>query len=378
MRNELDRLDAVDRFKQLDAGIHKDLDDLVKLVAQVCNVPVALVSLIDANMQWFKASVGTGDMDCNQREHSFCQFTIMQDDLLIIPDVTLDQRTASLPIVINSPNIRFYAGVPLITYDGYAIGTLCILDVQTRELDDQQKNTLKVLGKQVLNLIELNWSLQTLANQQEHTEQQKRRIEDSELKLRAVFDSSKDLHFLLSRHKQVLAFNKEAANYIQTNYAHSLRIGDYLLNIVDIRMHERFNQYFNIALSGEPVKAVWLVRPGQVTAGWFEVSFTPVIDNLGNKIGVAFNSADITLQKLNEEYIALQNAALQRIAIIQSHELRRPVASLMGLIEVIRLDNFKITDYFEMLQSTVHELDSKIREIVKESEITIGTDGKEN
>jgi PAS domain S-box-containing protein len=373
MRSELERQNAVNRFKKMDAGIGQDLDNLVNLIAQICEVPVALVSLIDADMQWFKASIGTGDIDCNRRDQSFCQFTIMQNDLLIIPDAALDERTATLPIVNNNPNARFYAGVPLITFDGHAIGTLCILDVVPRQLTAVQKSTLQLLGKQVLNLIELNWSLEMLSHQQQQTEQQKQAVEDSELKLRAIFDSSKDMHVLANRNMQILAYNKVTAEYIQKYYQRKLRPGESLHDTIHDGIRNEFVACFNKALNGKNVKTVWKVNPGGSDVYWHEVTFAPVTDKDGTLIGVAFNAADITQQKASEDHIEQQNLALERIATMQSHELRRPVASIMGLMEVIKLDNYTVADYFQMLELTVNELDGVIRGIVRESEVTIST-----
>ncbi|MDB5131723.1 MAG: domain S-box protein [Mucilaginibacter sp.] len=110
--------------------------------------------------------------------------------------------------------------------------------------------------------------------------------------------------------------------------------------------------------------------PGTVYACWKETSFSPVRNNSGEIIGVALNSTDITTRKQQEERIKAQNEALTRIAIIQSHELRRPVASLIGIMDIMKMEHIDF-DYFNMMQITINELDEKIRGIVKDSEDTI-------
>jgi PAS domain-containing protein len=371
MIDEFERLNAVNRFKKLDIGIKKDLNELVNLIAQICNVPVALISLIDDKMQWFKASVGTGDINCNDRDLSFCQETILQQDLLIVPDATADERFANLPIVAGPPHIKFYAGAPLITYDGHAVGTMCILHVDTIELTELQLNSLRILSKQVLNLIELNWSMHSMLEQNLNTQHQKKIIEDSEIKLKAVFDSSRDIHLLIGRHMEILAFNKAAYNYIKASYNKEVTVGAHFLNITNQSLAEVTIDNINLAMEGETVTAEWLID-NNTSSNWLSIIFEPVKDGEGIIIGVAINATDITASKLDAEQINQQNAALQRIATIQSHELRRPVASLMGLMEVLKLDdNYVFNSYYPMIETTINELDCKIKRIVQESEQTL-------
>ncbi|MDT3401071.1 GAF domain-containing protein [Mucilaginibacter terrae] len=374
MSNETERIDAVNRFKTLDAGINNDLNDLVNLIASICNVPVALVSLIDDDMQWFKAAIGTGGLTCNERDLSFCQETIQQSDVLVVKDATQDSRFAKLPIVAGPPNIKFYAGAPLITFDGHAVGTLCVLDVKPMELTPMQVNAIKVLSKQVLTLIELNWSMQSLVEQSFTAQKQSRVIEDSELKLKAVFESSKDIHLLIGRKMEVLAFNKAAQTYVKDHYQKDIRIGSHLLNISNQAFTDELSEHISKALNGEVVNVEWLIAPESPTSCWLSVRFEPVSNDNGAVTSVAINATDITTQKLHTEQIELQNAALQRIATIQSHELRKPVASLLGLIDLVKMDdslNYAHSPYFSHIEASVKELDAKIRGIVHESESTV-------
>jgi len=157
MDKDLLRLNAVSRFKHLDADIKKDLDAIVDLVARICNTPVALITLIDDDTQWFKASKGV-DIDCTDRELAFCNYTIDQDDLMVVEDTLLDERFINNPMVTGGSHVRFYAGSTLTTKDGHAIGSLCVLDFERRVLTADQLHTLRVLSKQAMNLMELNWS----------------------------------------------------------------------------------------------------------------------------------------------------------------------------------------------------------------------------
>jgi PAS domain S-box-containing protein len=367
--NEQQRLIAVERFKQPDAGIAGDLNDLVALIAEICNTPVALVTLLDDEIQWFKAAVGT-EVTCTPRGASFCNNTIKQTGLYIIPDTRNDDFHKSNPLVTGDPYVRFYAGAPLITKDGHAIGSLCIIDLQPRELTGHQQKSVEVMAKQVVNLMELNWSFNTLAHQ--HTKEQVHAaaITASELKLKAIFDSSKDTHILAGRNFEVLAYNKSAAAFIKSAYRQKLANGDSMLCYTEPAMLNQFKKCFAIALAGRSIKREWLLRCGTPNACWQITSFIPVRNDSGEVIGVALNSTDVTQHKKQEAYINVQNEALHRIAIIQSHELRRPVASLLGIMNLIRLENITF-NYLDLLETTVNELDEKICGIVKESENTL-------
>jgi PAS domain S-box-containing protein len=371
MDREFYRLQAVERFKQLEPDIANDLNDIANLAAQICNTPVALVTLLDEDTQWFKAATGT-DVTQTPREFSFCNYTIQQNDVLIVPDTRLDDRYNSNPVVTNDPNVRFYAGAPLVTKDGFGVGSLCVVDFESKELTGQQKNSLKVLSKQVMNLMELNWNLHTQAQQNEQTQKHKQAIETSQLKLRAFFDSTTDIHILLNKDSEILAYNKSAARYIHNIYQQDVAVGDRMLNYVDPKMKHHITKFIDIALKGKIIRHELLVRPGTTYECWREIKLMPIKNNEGDIFGVAINSHDISKRKQQEKQISIQNEALTRIAIIQSHELRRPVASLLGIMDLMRMEQIDF-GYFSMMEITVNELDKKIRIIVEDSEKTISS-----
>ncbi len=147
--NEMKRLKALKEYNILDTLSEEEFDRLTELASAICGVPIALVSLIDENRQWFKSRVGLDDSE-TARDISFCQYTIMGDSLFEVEDATNDERFKDNPLVTQDPHIRFYAGYPLIDPEGYALGSLCVIDHQPGKLSKEQQRALKILAKEVV------------------------------------------------------------------------------------------------------------------------------------------------------------------------------------------------------------------------------------
>ena len=152
--NEAARLETLRQYEILDTDSEESFNDLTRLAAYICNTPVALISLIDSNRQWFKAKVGV-DAKETARDVSFCAHAILQDGPFIVRDALDDERFRSNPLVTKEPHIRFYAGSPLMSPEGFKIGTLCVVDKHPRELNEKQIAVLKILGNQVITQLDL-------------------------------------------------------------------------------------------------------------------------------------------------------------------------------------------------------------------------------
>jgi len=153
--NEVERQRALDSYRILDTVPEQAYDDLVRIASAICGTPMALVSLIDRERQWFKANRGL-DAAETPRDVSFCGHALHQpDNLFIVQDALTDARFVDNPLVTGDPNIRFYAGAPLVTPGGLAVGTLCVIDREPRTLEPFQVEAMQGLSRQVVALMEL-------------------------------------------------------------------------------------------------------------------------------------------------------------------------------------------------------------------------------
>jgi two-component sensor histidine kinase len=157
--SEVDRLAALRRYAILDTPCEPDFDDIVRLAAQACEAPVAVISLVDDRRQWFKAEIGL-DVRETALVESICAQAIQQPGLFVVPDASKDERFDNNPLVQGAPHLRFYAGARLETPEGLPLGALCVLDTKPREgLTEAQRFSLSALARQVMAQMELRWTV---------------------------------------------------------------------------------------------------------------------------------------------------------------------------------------------------------------------------
>jgi GAF domain-containing protein len=151
---ERDRINALKEYNILDSISEKEYDDITKLASEICQTPVSLISLIDDSRQWFKSHHGLSVRE-TPREYAFCTHTIQNpSQVFVVPDSRIDSRFAENPLVAGDPHVIFYAGAPLVNHNGFALGSLCVIDHKPNSLTETQTSALQTLADSVVNLME--------------------------------------------------------------------------------------------------------------------------------------------------------------------------------------------------------------------------------
>lgn len=166
--NEEERLSALYSYNIMDSLPEKDYDNLTKIASEICQTPVALITFMDRERQWFKSKVGV-ELTENARDYTFCAHGMIDSqEPLVVNNATEDPRFEKNPLVTGPYHVRFYAGVQLVDKDGFPLGSICVLDVVNKEISESQLNTLKILGEQVMRLLELRKNIVALENTQQN------------------------------------------------------------------------------------------------------------------------------------------------------------------------------------------------------------------
>jgi GAF domain-containing protein len=201
-KSEAARLASLDQYALLDTLAEEEFDALTRLAAYIAGTPIALITFVDHERQWFKAKVGLA-LQQTPRSQAFCHYTIQGTDVLEVPDAQLDERFLNNPLVTGDPHIRYYCGVPLTTPEGYRLGSLCVIDRQPRQLDVRQQEALLTLAGEVMARLELK-------RQKQKLEEQTRQMEFNEAQYRALFEESEGYLFTHNFEGIILAANGAA------------------------------------------------------------------------------------------------------------------------------------------------------------------------
>lgn len=362
--NEASRLLAVKQFEQFNLQLDAELQELIHMASEICDTPIAVITLLDEDTQWMKVRKGL-DVESAPRNITFCTHTIQQKEVFVISDTLLDDRFANNPLVLNGPSLRFYAGAPLITRQGLILGTLCVANNKPHTLDKHQLLMLKILSKQAINIMELKLNYEQLKINKKEAEEQKQTIINAEIRLRSFFESSANLYVLLGKTGEVLDYNKAAYNFIRKIHATKLTRGDIFLKYLAPEFVTIFIEKYHEALIGKRGTAEGSTDYGEHGEVWWEASFEPAWNNKNDVIGVSYSVRNVTERKIYEDKIIAQNQSLINIAYIQSHEYRGPLTSIMGLMNLIKAEDYKPpVEYLELLETAINKLDEKIHEIV--------------
>jgi len=365
------RLQAVARFVDFDFESDPELKEIIEMASAVSNTPYALITLLDKETQYLKVRKGVTETTL-PRQISFCTHAIKQNDLMLVPDTLRDKRFVNNPLVSGEAAVRFYAGMPLTTLDGQKLGTLCVLDVKQHNLNEQQQLLLKVLASQVMKIMELRVGLEMLEKNQKELAEQKVLINDANIRLRSFFESSTNFQVLLGKGGEVIDFNKTAFSFIRTVHKAELKREDQFIKYIHPTFTDTFINQYNLALAGQKSAKEGSTDYDDMGIIYWEAAFEAARDKNNEIIGVSYLIRNVTERKIKEQKIISQNQSLLKIAHIQAHEFRAPLTSIMGLMSLIKQDDYNAPkEYLQMLEQAVYTLDGKIRQIITDVDTTV-------
>lgn len=344
--NEIERLRVLKEYAILDTISEKEYESITQLASYICNVPIALVSLIDQNRQWFKASVGL-DASETSRKDSFCQYTIMNNHIFEVENAAEHELFNDNPLVLGNPNIRFYAGAPLLNKNGFVMGSLCVIDTKRNKLTEEQKNALQLLANQVVALLDAR----------------KKNLEylDSQKELQNFIDLSKDLVCIANldglfykvnpAFTAVLGYEKQELEGVPfIDFVHPEDVPKTLEEVeklTDLKKTISFENRFRTK-DGSYINLSWNTSPDPET---------------GNLYGIARN---IQKEKLAEQHLKEVNYLLeesQQIAKIGSWNYSFVSKNLICSDEYYRI--------FEMNKMPTDELVAKMRTLIHQDDLIV-------
>ncbi len=312
--NEAERLRALESYRVMDTPPESSFDDLTTLVARILDVPIALVSLVDADRQWFKSRYGL-DAPETPCDISFCGHVVADQELLVVPDAFKDHRFHDNPLVTGEPRVRFYAGVPLTTPDGYILGTLCAIDHEPRQVSDRQLDTLSILGRQVADQLELRRQLLL--------------TKDYEQRLRTLFETAVDAIVTIDQAGLIEGVNVVVKRIL--GYEPSELVGQHVGVLMPSRHRERLEQYLrhypndpSAKLIAATQEAVAVRKDGTE----FPVEMSVSEMRLGDRRMFTGIVRDITERKRIDQ---LKSEFVSTV----SHELRTPLTSIRGALGLV-------------------------------------------
>ncbi|MFP4296976.1 MAG: adenylate/guanylate cyclase domain-containing protein [Spirulinaceae cyanobacterium] len=302
--NEEERLAALEQYGILDTLPEQAFDDLTGLAAYICDTPIALVSLIDANRQWFKSKVGLGDVSETPRESSFCAHAILNPKaVLVIPDATQDERFARNPLVVGPPYIRFYAGAPLVTPSGFPIGTLCAIDTKPRQLSKKQLEALQRLSRQAIAQMELQINLTRLERQVKRNQQVKTKLRASDRQVVDLLENMTDGFFALNRDRCFTYVNPQASRLLQ-HESEDLLSYKFSYILPELK-NSNFEQYINQAQNQQSS----ITFESRYRDRWLEIRIFPSYE------GVSVFFHDITQRKQTDAALKREKQKVESLLL---------------------------------------------------------------
>jgi diguanylate cyclase (GGDEF)-like protein/PAS domain S-box-containing protein len=312
---EIDRLKSLGELDLLDTMPQEEYDQVVGLAAEICSTPISLISLVDADRQWFKARIGLEACE-TPRSMSFCAHAIERPEMLIVEDATKDERFRDNALVTGSPHIRFYAGVPLRLPDGASLGTLCVIDTVPRQLSDGQRNALNILASTVQTRFELRAKQKALETLVADNAAMAAKLEETNNLMHAFLDNAPFVSYMKDAEGRMVYYNR------RTNERFGVE-GDAWIGRTNEELWQpeaaaQFREHdLKVMAGGEPVEFNEIsTLPGTAPTHWKSYKFP--FRRASGEVVLAGFSIDVTADLAREK--ALEETVLANVELLRSLE----------------------------------------------------------
>jgi PAS domain S-box-containing protein len=330
--DEAKRIETLLSYAVLDTEPEQAYDDLTKLAAFICGTPISLVSLVDRDRQWFKSEWGLGARE-TPRSQSFCANTLVDRQTLVVEDAQADSRFRDNPLVTGDPNIRFYAGAPIVAPNGQVLGTVCVIDTVPRALSSERIEALEALARQVQGLFEQRVAVRRLEEALILSMKADQRLGE----MAAIVDSSDDAILSKDLNGIITSWNAGAEQIL--GYSAEEIVGKSILTLIPVEFHSDETLIIGKISAGERIEhfeTERLTKDGRRLSVALTVS--PVKDASGKVIGASKILRDISARKRIEESLlqAEKIAAAGKMASTIAHEVNNPLEAITNLLYLLR------------------------------------------
>ena len=346
LSTESDRIAALHSYHILDTAKEADFDELTTLASAICQTPVALITFIDRDRQWFKSAKGTNETG-TPVDYSFCKHNMVSPEpIMIVSDAAKDGRFSTNPLVTGEPHIAFYAGVPLVNHEGYALGSLCVLDTQVRDITPEQQTALKVLGKQVMDKLELRRRNIELEQANQKLLKSERRFERlvSHVPVAIATYTGPDMVIEQANKKMLQLWGR-------TDEV----IGRPLLQArPELKGHPYLDVLTKVLLTGKEHTGLGIygqvLENGMLADGYYDVSYQPIKDLAGTVTGIIVVTSDVTeivLSRQREEELNEELGAMNEELSASNEEIKESYQQLTLINESLQVSELKSRNLIE-------------------------------
>ncbi len=353
----MNRVEELNSYKILDTAPEKELDDLAAIAAAIFNVPVSIISFIDDERQWYKAKIGV-DFDEVPLEDTFCQQTLeAPEEILVVENPSSDKRFKSLPMVLLEPGVKFYVGAPLVSKTGQVMGTLCVLDYKKRKSRHDQIDAIKILSGKIMEYVEMRKIINSQSGE----------LIANAVRLKRLTDLSPGIIFKIEcqdKNDLKTLFISEGANRLlpEVNSSKLMDSPTHLIDYIHPKDRFRFIRRFKASLCGEKYLDVeYRIVHQDQSVSWHWLKANSEKDEK-NKIVLHGIIQNITQKRNHFD-------ALKKMLFDISHVIRKPIANMMGLVEILKYARFSetdSTDYLDLIENCTNELDDYVQVLNKE------------